>query len=125
MTQTKDQSVRGTALLPGEERRRSQRVIIRVPVTLEVTENGKSQRIIAHTVAVNVHGAMIISKETLDADTNLTVMNDRTAKKAEARVTRTPRESAEGFLIPIEFTSSLPDFWQITFPPANWKPSDS
>ena len=50
MTQTNEQSNRGVALLPGEERRRSQRVIIRVPVTLVVTENGQTLRIPAHTV---------------------------------------------------------------------------
>src|ERR1700681_2338791 len=55
VTIPKEQSNRGTALMPGEERRRSQRVIIRVPVTLVVTENGQTLRIAAHTVAVNIH----------------------------------------------------------------------
>lgn len=121
MTQTKEQSNRGTALLPGEERRRSQRVIIRVPVTLVVTENGQTLRISAHTVAVNIHGAMVVCPRTLDADTRMEVVNDRTDQKVDSRVTRTPRESAEGYLIPLEFTSPSPNFWQITFPPTNWK----
>jgi len=121
VTQTKEQSNRGTALLPGEERRRSQRVIIRVPVTLVVTENGQTLRISAHTVAVNIHGAMVVCPRTLDADTRMEVVNDRTDQKVDSRVTRTPRESAEGYLIPLEFTSPSPNFWQITFPPTNWK----
>jgi hypothetical protein len=121
VTQTKEQSNRGTALLPGEERRRSQRVIIRVPVTLVVTENGQSVRISAHTVAVNIHGAMVVCPRTLDSDTRLEVVNDRTDQKIDSRVTRTPRDSAEGYLIPLEFTSPSPNFWQITFPPTNWK----
>ena len=47
-------------MLAGEERRRSHRVIIRVPIALAITENGQSVRISAHTVAVNIHGAMVV-----------------------------------------------------------------
>jgi hypothetical protein len=118
---TKEYSSREIGLLPGEDRRRSQRVIIRVPVTLLVTENGKDLKIAAHTVAVNIHGAMVVCPRSLEADMNLEVVNERTNEKAVSRVTRSPRESAEGFLIPVEFTSPSPNFWQITFPPANWK----
>jgi hypothetical protein len=39
-------------------------------------------------------------------------------------VTRAARESSEGFLIPLEFTTPAPNFWQISFPPANWKALD-
>ena len=121
MTLTKELSNRGSGLLPGEERRRSQRVIIRVPVTLIVTENGQPVKISAHTVAVNIHGAMLVCPRSLDADTNLEVVNGRTNEKVSSRVTRATRESSEGFLIPVEFTAAAPNFWQITFPPSNWK----
>lgn len=107
--------------MAGEERRRSQRVIIRVPVALVVTENEKSTRISAHTVAVNIHGAMVVSPRSLEADAVLEIVNGRTNEKIGCRVTRAPRESSEGFLIPIEFTSPSPNFWQISFPPSNWK----
>lgn len=121
MTPPKEHSNQGTALMPGEERRRSQRVIIRVPVTLVVTENDKSVRVSAHTVAVNIHGAMVLCPRSLEADTQLEVVNGRTDEKVGSRVTRSPRESSEGYLIPLEFTSASPNFWQISFPPSNWK----
>jgi hypothetical protein len=121
VTVTKEQSNRGTALLPGEERRRSQRVIIRVPLTLVVAENGHAVKVPAFTVAVNIHGAMVVCKRSVDADNTLEVVNDRTGQKIGSRVTRAPRESPEGFLIPIEFVTPSPNFWQITFPPTNWK----
>ena len=121
MTLTKEQPNRESGLLPGEERRRSQRVIIRVPVTLLVTQNGQPLKISAHTVAVNIHGAMVVCPRTLDADTTLEVVNGRTDEKIGSRVTRASRESPEGYLIPVEFTSPSPNFWQISFPPSNWK----
>ena len=121
MTQTKEYPNREIGLLPGDERRRSQRVIIRVPVTVLATENGQPVKISAHTVAVNIHGAMLVCPRSLDADTNLEVVNGRTDEKIGSRVTRSPRESSEGYLIPVEFTSPSPNFWQISFPPTNWK----
>lgn len=121
MTPAKEQLNRGTGLLAGEERRRSQRVIIRVPITLAMTDKGKPVQISAHTVAVNIHGAMVVCPRSLDPETKMELVNGRTQEKINSRVTRAPRESAEGFLIPVEFTTPSPNFWQISFPPANWK----
>jgi len=114
-----------TALMPGEERRRSHRVIIRVPVALEVTMQGQKIKTNAITVAVNIHGAMVLCPRPFDAETIVEIRNERTHDRAASRVTRAPRESAEGYLIPLEFTTPTPNFWQIVFPPANWKSSDS
>jgi hypothetical protein len=121
MIRPKEQSNRGTNLMLGEEHRRSQRVIIRVPITLVATEKGQPVKITAHTVAVNIHGAMVVCPRMLDPETKLELVNGRTSEKVGSRVSRAPRESAEGFLIPVEFTTPSPNFWQITFPPTNWK----
>ena len=124
MTKTYEQPDSGGSLLAGEERRRSRRVIIRVPVTLEVMIRGEKIIVSGFTVAVNIHGAMVLCTRTLEAETQLQMINDRTRDRAAARVTRTPRESSEGYLIPVEFNAPSPLFWQISFPPANWKPAD-
>jgi hypothetical protein len=113
-----------SAVIASEERRRSRRVIIRVPVTLEVMMSGQKVSVAGVTVAVNVHGAMVLCPRSLDSETKLEILNDRTRERTAARVTRAPRESAEGYLVPVEFSKPSPTFWQITFPPANWKPSD-
>jgi hypothetical protein len=124
MTNSKEQLDRGASLLPGEERRRSQRVIIMVPVTMELAKEGKVVKVAAQTVAVNIHGAMVICNRTLDADAKVELVNERTRERTSARVSRAPRQSAEGFLIPLEFVKPFPMFWQISFPPSNWKPTD-
>ena len=122
---TKSQSDRGTGLLAGEERRRSLRVIIRVPVTLEFTKDGQTVKLEAHTMAVNIQGAMLVCPKSLDSEMKVHITNDRTRERVGGRVTRAPRESAEGFLTPVEFDQASTTFWQISFPPTNWKPSDS
>ena len=123
MTNNKEQVDAGSLLL-GEERRRSRRVIIRVPVTLELTISGQKVTVSASTVAVNIHGAMVLCPRTFDAETKLEIYNDRSRDRVSARVTRAPRESPEGYLVPVEFSSPAPNFWQISFPPVSWKPSD-
>jgi hypothetical protein len=124
MTYDNEQSDRGASLLHGEERRRSQRVIIRVPVTLELTKKGKVFMVSAYTIAVNIHGAMVICPDSVDSETKVEIINDRTRERASARVTRTPRQTAEGFLIPLEFYKPFPMFWQISFPPSSVKQTD-
>jgi hypothetical protein len=125
MTVRKEKLARGASMLAGEERRRSQRVIIRMPVTLEITMSGQKIVVAAHTIAVNIHGAMVLCPRPLDAETNLDIIHGSTGERASGRVTRPPRESAEGYLTPIEFSKPLPSFWQISFPSADWKPADS
>jgi len=105
------------SVVRGEDRRRSQRVIIRVPVTLTIVKSGQNITVSAHTVAVNVHGAMVLSPRPITAETRLQVSNDRTGQAAMARVTRVPRETGEGYLVPLEFDVASPSFWQISFPP--------
>ena len=86
--------------------------------------SGQKITVVAHTVAVNIHGAMVLCPRPLDAETKLEILNDRTGERTSARVTSAPRGSAEGYLIPIEFSKPSLSFWQISFPPTNWKPSD-
>ena len=124
MTPMKPHAVRMQPLVATEDRRRSQRVIIRVPVTIVTTENGQAVRTAGKTTEVNSHGAMVACSRWFGSDTKLDVVNERTGEKIGSRVLRAPREAAEGFLVPVEFTAPSANFWRITFPPANWKPEN-
>ena len=112
----------GTQLLPGEERRRSQRVMVRIPVTLQVTIAAQKVTLQGFTVSVNDHGAMVECTRPIDAGTNVEIQNDRTGQKQLCRVTRSPIESQQSFLIPVGFVAAAPGFWHISFPPTDWKP---
>ncbi len=124
MTQSKARADTGQQVLPGEERRRSQRVMVRTPVTLYVTIANQPLTIQAETVAVNDHGAMVLCSRTLPAQMKLQIQNDRTGQRLWCRVTRTPRDTPEGSLIPVEFDTPARGFWHIAFPPTDWKPLD-
>lgn len=123
MTPLKVHSLRTRAAI-AEEHRRSQRVIIRVPVTILTMENGQPVRTAGKTIEVNSRGAMVACPRSFDSEASIEVVNERTGEKIGSRVLRSPREASEGFLVPVEFTSPSVNFWQITFPPDNWKPEN-
>ena len=124
MTKSRAREDRGSQVSPGEERRRSQRVIVRTPVTLHLTIANQAVAVKAETVAVNDHGAMLLCQRNFVADERMEIQNDRTRQRVGCRVTRPPRENPEGYLIPIQFEAPAPGFWQISFPPTGWKARD-
>jgi hypothetical protein len=98
--------------------------MMRVSVMLRYSLNGKEMSLAAHTVAVNVHGAMICAGMNIPADTPVDLEHKMTRERIAGRVTRQAQQSPDGFLIPVEFVSPSSNFWRISFPPSDWKPTD-
>jgi len=98
-----------------EERRRAQRVFLRMPVIVHL--EGKPNPIHGTTHTVSASGAMLILPQGLPTGTKVSVENPKTQKTVEAHVVRPPVMSAEGSLVPIEFTAPSPQLWNIFFPP--------
>lgn len=99
-----------------EERRRAQRVLLRMPVLIYVP--GKTNPINGFTHTVSATGAMVILAEGLPTGTKVSIENPKTQKKVEAHVVRPPQMNAEGSLVPMEFNAPAPQFWNIFFPPS-------
>jgi len=98
-----------------EERRRAQRVHLRMAILVRLP--GKTNPINGFTHTVSATGAMIILAEGLPTGTKLSIENPKTQKTVEAHVVRPPQMNPEGSLIPIEFNAPSPQFWNIFFPP--------
>ncbi len=98
-----------------EDRRRSQRVMLRMPVLLHVP--GQPLAVQGMTVAVSEVGAMIVIRDPLPAGTRLIVEIPHSQKRIGASVTRSPQITAEGALLPVEFAENAPAFWSVFFPP--------
>jgi len=119
---THQRTALGTPVKPGltrpltsEERRRAQRVLLRVPVRISLA--GKKQPMEGATHTVSATGALIILPEALQQGTKFTLENATTQKKIEAHVARPPQFSPEGSLVAIECASPSPNFWNVFFPP--------
>jgi hypothetical protein len=50
--------------------------------------------------------------------TKVTVENIKTQNKVEAKVVRPPQTTGEGSLVPVEFSTPSPTFWNVFFPPS-------
>lgn len=99
-----------------EERRRAQRVLLRMPVQVHIDGKPQSVQGITHTVSEN--GGLIVIPDPLTVGTKITIENTKTQKSVEAKVARPPQISGEGSLVPIEFSTPSPGFWGIVFPPS-------
>jgi hypothetical protein len=104
-----------TRPMTSEERRRAQRVLLRVPVRITVA--GKAKPIEGATHTVSAMGALVQISEPLAQGTKITIENITTQKTAEAHIPRPPQFSPEGSLVPVEFTSATHNFWNVFFPP--------
>lgn len=107
---------------PDSNRRRSQRVILSVPVTVsgnaakgKFTESTK-------TLVVNAHGALI----TLAAKvTQGQQMELKSASNPETQICKVVYigPTVQGQTqVGVEFTKPAPHFWHVAFPPENWTP---
>lgn len=98
-----------------EERRRAQRVLLRMRVLVHIAN--KAEPVVGHTHTVSATGAMIIVPEGFPQGTKFVLENPKTQQKVEVNVVRPPQMNQEGSLIPVEFLSPAPLFWNIVFPP--------
>jgi hypothetical protein len=98
-----------------EERRRAQRVLLRMHILIHLP--GRAKPIDGYTHTVSASGAMIILNEGLPTGTKLCLENPKTQNKVDSHVVRPPQMNSEGSLVPIEFNAPFPNFWNIFFPP--------
>jgi hypothetical protein len=98
-----------------EERRRAQRVLLRIPVVINVSGKPPLQ---GHTHTVSANGAMVIIPEPLPEGTKVIIENPKTQAQVGAKVVRPPQITGEGSLVPLEFSTPSPTFWNVFFPPS-------
>jgi hypothetical protein len=112
------------APIASQERKRGQRVLLRIRANIHVALQGKTTTLDAATLSVTPQGAVVVVKQNLPAETHLVLEHGGTKQRVDCRVARPSRETAEGFHIPLEFDSPAPGFWKINFPPSDWRPDD-
>lgn len=111
----------------GANRRRSERVMLKVPVLLSlssreglVTEETTSTRV------VNAHGGLLGLQMEISAGQQFLLTNSKTGVARECTVVRTqPAPGARGLLVAFQFATPAPNFWPIVFPPKDWQALES
>ena len=98
-----------------EERRRAQRVLLRMPVVVHLKDKPEPVSGFTHTVSAT--GAMIVVPEGFPAGTKFTIENPKTQERVEVNVVRPSQLNQDGSLVPVDFLTPAPKFWNIIFPP--------
>jgi hypothetical protein len=103
-------------------RRRSQRVVLKLAVTVCTVDSPKSIAFEeqTQTLVVNVHGALVLLSGLVTIGQKLRLINRATREEQLCRVAMLGSASGGKTQIGVEFLKPSPDFWHISFPPADW-----
>ncbi|MGB2898156.1 MAG: PilZ domain-containing protein [Candidatus Acidiferrum sp.] len=102
-------------------RRRSQRVLMTIPVRVSgKTGAGSPFEEATHTRAISAHGALILMSAPVYRGQRLTLSNIQTKAALECVVAHIDRRKDPQ--AGVEFTLPNPMFWHVAFPPKDWTP---
>ena len=103
-------------------RRRSQRVILSLPITVR-TEGGprdKSFEEATQTLVVNAHGALVEIAGKVAKGQTLRLTNRSTQEEQLCHVVYVGAVPGDKAQVGVEFDKPCPAFWRIAFPPEDW-----
>jgi hypothetical protein len=107
---------------PDSSRRRSQRVIVAVSITV-TSEGGNKDAAFqeeTQTLVVNAHGAMVALAAKVGKGQILRLKNRATQEEQVCKVVYLGPVSGGKAQVGVDFTSRAPDFWRIAFPPEDY-----
>jgi len=110
-------------LAPMSNRRRSQRVLLRMPIA--VIASGPDKKMLrenTQTLVVNAHGALINLDLPVRVGQVVILQNPETGEEQSCRVVRINPVRDSKTEVGIEFLKPAPNFWRVSFPPADWAP---
>jgi hypothetical protein len=95
--------------------------MLQIPVVVQVhTRDGKTAREETRTEVVNAHGGLMKLNMELQAGQPILLINDRSKMQQACRVVRVETSPVGHSAVAFEFDQPAPQFWPITFPPADW-----
>jgi len=102
-------------------RRRSQRVLMQVPVRVRGTDSqGNPFDEETETLAINAHGALTLINARVTSGSKILLQHRRTQEEQECHVVFLGPVRAGKAEIGLEFSDSRPTFWRVAFPPEDW-----
>jgi len=104
-----------------ENRRRSERVVLRMAVSvLAEDEDRRQMQETAETQVVNAHGGLLRMRQHLHVGQSFLLSNPQNNMEVSCRVVRIEDDGLQFYKIAFEFDRPAPTFWPIVFPPADW-----
>ena len=102
-------------------RRRSERVMLQIPVkVLAETADRAQVEEDTHTLVVNAHGGLLRLKAELLVGQPVVLVNPQSGMEQSCRVVRIDQAGSGSFAVAFEFDRPSPKFWPVVFPPTDW-----
>jgi PilZ domain len=108
---------------PDANRRRSQRVMLSLPVTVSGKAADGPFTEATHTMVINAHGALVGLKARVVTGQTVRIKTPTSADEQECQVIWIGPTAEGRTQCGLEFTQPSPKFWGVSFPPADWSPS--
>jgi hypothetical protein len=107
---------------PDANRRRSQRVILSVPVS--VSGDGPKGKFTEETktLVVNAHGALITLAAKVSQGQQMELKSASNPEQQTCKVVYIGPTVQGQTQVGVEFIKPAPHFWHVAFPPENWTP---
>ena len=106
------------------KQRRSQRVILDVPILVRgENEHKQAFQEDALALVVNAHGALVILEARVAIGQKVIVTNLKSGLKREGEVAFVGSAYDGLARVGIQFNRAAPDFWSLSSPPTDWNPS--
>ena len=104
-------------------RRRSQRVLMRIPVRIS-SQAGAAVFLEedTHTLAISAHGALLVVAAPVYRGQRFTLSNIQTKAALECIVAHVDKAPGEQTRVGVEFMMPNQTFWRVAFPPKDWTP---
>ena len=104
-----------------ENRRRSERVVLRIPVHVVAEDEDRKQiQEKAETQVVNAHGGLLQMSQHIHVGQSFLLNNPQSGAEMSCRVVRIEEDGMDLYRIAFEFDRPAPNFWPVVFPPADW-----
>jgi hypothetical protein len=108
---------------PFADNRRTQRVIVRIPILVRNQVQGEPALTEdTFTLVVNAHGALISLAMKVRPGQKLVLRNWATATEQDCRVVHVKDNPFGKNEVGISFLLPNPHFWKVDFPPPDWSP---
>src|SRR5260370_228420 len=105
-------------------RRRSQRVLMQVPVRIRGKDaQGADFEELTETLAINAHGALVLLTARLTSGAAVHMRHNKTEEEQECHVAFLGPVRSGKAEIGLAFTAPRPTFWRVSFPPEDWTPT--
>jgi PilZ domain len=104
-----------------KERRRSERVVLRIPVVVSAKmADGNVVHYEPNTLVVNAHGGLLDVGIEIPSGQTFVLSHPKTKMAEPCKVVRVDKLEDGRFAVAFEFDVPAPHFWPVVFPPRDW-----